>query len=578
MADPFRPCALVVDYVDSVAGSKKTLTAINVALDRARNDGVKTIFAMPTLELIREMVGLAQDHGVPVVEITSRDSQRSGDPITTEIYKHLRSRKDPHLLFITHEALFRMGDDWPRKMRDFELVIDEAPEVILTRQPFKLRDNFWVLSSFLKIEPVTITRIAQQAQSDAWVNAAEKLDKKLDRLRKEANWARMIIQQGEARSSRGEFKLAKIRLPAVLEQLELLLEQRDKNRLDSQDVPDVPKIQPYSQVVVAMCDEAEYRAAFANLDDVYDMLEPLPRWLTQDTALFTDWSEWIRATVKSDNYPNRGQVTITGFRRPDALKRFGRVTIMSALFRHTMLYDVWTQLGVTFVPSKLVDLDIMVTDLGARRLRIYWLDDEGWSKRKRNRSGGISEIFKLIKQAGVIDENEGLLVITNKDDATEHDPRAVLAHFLRAGIMPHNSRGRNDFRRYHQLIHCAALNAYTPDIRWLEQVFVIDSHTQRIARTGQEIYQSLMRMSLRDPDSAQDVTLVVMDKDVAEWLVQWFSPAEQVEVIEINSTGVIRKKGKPGRPRLEKPATPAERQRRHRAKRAAKDANADAEA
>jgi hypothetical protein len=77
MADPFRPCALIVDYVDSVAGSKKTLTAINVALDRARNDGVKTIFAMPTLELIREMVGLAQDHGVPVVEITSRDSQRS---------------------------------------------------------------------------------------------------------------------------------------------------------------------------------------------------------------------------------------------------------------------------------------------------------------------------------------------------------------------------------------------------------------------------------------------------------------------------------------------------------------------
>jgi hypothetical protein len=131
--------------------------------------------------------------------------------------------------------------------------------------------------------------------------------------------------------------------------------------------------------------------------------------------------------------------------------------------------------------------------------------------------------------------------------------------------MPHNSKGQNRFRIYHQLLHCAALNSYTPDIRWIETALGIDGERQRIARTGQEVYQSLMRLSIRDPRSQHDVTLVVMDKDVAEWLPQWFEPADQVKVTEIDSTGVVRRKGKPGRPSVgDRPMTAAERQARRR--------------
>jgi hypothetical protein len=113
--------------------------------------------------------------------------------------------------------------------------------------------------------------------------------------------------------------------------------------------------------------------------------------------------------------------------------------------------------------------------------------------------------------------------------------------------MPHNSRGQNRFRGYHQLIYCAALNSFTSDIKWLEQVLGIDSRQQRIARLGQEVYQTVMRLSLRDPLPTADVTVVVIDKDVAEWLVQWFEPQDQVEVSEIDASGVIHPRGKPGR-------------------------------
>lgn len=113
----------------------------------------------------------------------------------------------------------------------------------------------------------------------------------------------------------------------------------------------------------------------------------------------------------------------------------------------------------------------------------------------------------------------------------------------------------------------AALNSHAADIRWIEQALEIDGTTQRMARTGTEIYQTLMRLSIREPTATDDITLVVMDQDVAEWLVQWFSPEEQVEVYQIDTGGAL-KKGKPGRPMIgDRPMTPAERKRRERERR-----------
>jgi hypothetical protein len=112
-------------------------------------------------------------------------------------------------------------------------------------------------------------------------------------------------------------------------------------------------------------------------------------------------------------------VTISGFRRPEALKSFSRVTMMSALFRHTMLHDVWEPLGVRFIKSTLVNVQAATAPLGNRALKIYYLTDQGWSKRMRDRAGGIEAIFDLIKNAGVLNEAETTCVVTNQDDASQ---------------------------------------------------------------------------------------------------------------------------------------------------------------
>ena len=76
-----------------------------------------------------------------------------------------------------------------------------------------------------------------------------------------------------------------------------------------------------------------------------------------------------------------------------------------------------------------------------------------------------------------------------------------------------------------------------------------------------------MRLSLRDPTGKHDVTLITMDRDVGEWLAQWFTPADGVIVTKLE-TDVIATKRKPGRPPIGKfPMTNAEHQRRWRDRR-----------
>jgi len=299
------------------------------------------------------------------------------------------------------------------------------------------------------------------------------------------------------------------------------------------------------------------------VDDVYRLLHPVPLWLKQQTQLFVEWESRVRLLAGQGVGPQRGKVSICGFRRPDALRSFRRVTMLGALLQHSLTWHVWDSLGVRFAPSQLIKLAQTTTRLGPRRLRIYWLSDEGWSKRLRDRSGGIDAILAAIAQAGVVDQRQPVCVQVNRDDGSEENPTVVRPFFPLAQVMPHKVEGQNRFRGIHQLIHCAALNSCTPDIRFLETVLGIDSREQRIARTGYAVYQALMRLSLRDPTGKDDVTLVVMDQDVAEWLKQWFTPGEQVVVAKLN-TDVIRSKGKPGRPRKLDALTNAQRQQRWR--------------
>jgi len=558
---------LTIETVDSVCGSSKTLTAIAVAVARARDERIPTILAMPTLALIAEMAEVARRQSeVRVTTITSSDEPpptgtgpQHQSSTVKRLTRHLISgAKGGGITFITHETMFRMGADWPAAA-EFELIVDEAPEVILARVPFLLRDSWRILTAFLELgETVTdspgLRRTRKRLQDTGYKAATTIISERELKLLQDFE---QIIAGGPQASSPGEWQQARDRAEP------LRAKAREAVAAVDAVTHNDPGLRPYCVLRAHSSRRVQRRIKLMPVDDVYRLLHPVPLWLMQPTQLFVEWESWVRLLAGQGVGPQHGKVSICGFRRPDALRSFRRVTMLGALLQHSLTWHVWGSLGVRFAPSQLIKLAQTTTRLGPRRLRIYWLSDEGWSKRLRDRSGGIDAILAAIAQAGVVDQRQPVCVQVNRDDGSEENPTVVRPFFPLAQVMPHKVEGQNRFRGIHQLIHCAALNSCTPDIRFLETVLGIDSREQRIARTGYAVYQALMRLSLRDPTGKDDVTLVVMDQDVAEWLKQWFTPGEQVVVAKLN-TDVIRSKGKPGRPRKLDALTNAQRQQRWR--------------
>jgi hypothetical protein len=105
--------------------------------------------------------------------------------------------------------------------------------------------------------------------------------------------------------------------------------------------------------------------------------------------------------------------------------------MLGALLRRSLTWAVWEALGVGFVPSPLIRLSETTTLLGPRRLKIFWLTDESWSKRLRDRSGGIAAILDAVIKAAVIDLNAPLCVVVNKDDGTTRKRCASSSHWRR---------------------------------------------------------------------------------------------------------------------------------------------------
>ena len=563
MSAAFAPLDdLVIETVDSVCGSSKTLTAIAVALDRARTEGVKTLVAMPSLQLIAEMSELARRQSdVPVTVITSSSEEPAADarrpPTTAMLLEHIQhtaSGGEVSAIALTAPD----GSGLARPGRPVGADHRRSPGVILARAPFRLYDNWRALTSFLELnEPVTdspgLRRSRRRRDAASYVAATTMLSERELKL-----WQtfELIIANGPEQSSPGEYRQVQQRVEP------LRAKAREAAKAAAQAADD-RVLKPYCELTPVALKRVQRRVELVPVDDIYRVLDPVASWVLQGCPIFTEWEAWVRLLSGKSGGPQRGQISICGFRRPDALRRFRRVTMLGALLQHSLCVAVWESLGVRFVPSPLIKLNQTTTLIGPRRLRIFWLTEESWSKRLRDRSGGIAAILDAVAKAAVINPSAPLCVVVNKDNGSEDNPEAVRKFFPSAQIMPHRVEGQNRFRHCDQLIHCAALNAYTPDIRFLEEVLGIDARDQRIARTGGAVYQSLMRLSLRDPSARRDATLVVMDRDVAEWLPQWFAPSAQVEVAGIDAD-IVARKGRPGRPKKPNALTNAQRQQRWR--------------
>jgi hypothetical protein len=131
------------------------------------------------------------------------------------------------------------------------------------------------------------------------------------------------------------------------------------------------------------------------------------------------------------------------------------------------------------------------------------------------------------------------LWIANKDQ-----PETLFAEFCpNAQRLPNAPHGLNDYQSIDNVAVLSALNPSPQHFAFLMNHEHLKEAEIQTAIAYHTYYQAVMRSSLRDPDNRNEKTVIVPDKDAAEWL-SGLLPGSAVESLGIE----LKPKGKPGQP------------------------------
>lgn len=271
-------------------------------------------------------------------------------------------------------------------------------------------------------------------------------------------------------------------------------------------------------------------------DDVWEAFSPFASILVDK-----NWSTYVEHSRFEDLKLGRaGETKLTAYStlNPSVFQGFRRVIIAGACFKESILYRLWTAGGVEFRALK-ADLRYNQHQNG-HLLRILYATDEPWSKSLRNRSSNNGTVLndvvaKVQAELGA----KPFLWMGNKDlpDSTFEPANAKR--------LPNSPHGLNGFQSFDHTVVLSALNPTPGHFAFLEsRGLSADDVRTAISRTA--AYQAAMRSSLRNPDSTSPKTVVVMDRETAEWLSGLF-PGSSVSPLGGKVIGAVL--GKPGRPR-----------------------------
>lgn len=210
-----------------------------------------------------------------------------------------------------------------------------------------------------------------------------------------------------------------------------------------------------------------------------------------------------------------------------------------------MMNHVWSAQGVRFKPFRskrfMSDLRYQKHQNGGL-LRIKYATDEPWSKALRDRvldeAAGTTVLDAILEKVRAEVGDQPFVWMGNKDlgDGTFNG--------LEAARLPNTPHGRNDFQDFHTAVILSALNPPPAHFAFLESKGVNGA----AVRTGgymQSVYQAVMRCSLRNPDDLNRKTVIVMDRDTAEWLAALFAGCSVSPIGGAVVGAVLKKSGRP---------------------------------
>ena len=242
--------------------------------------------------------------------------------------------------------------------------------------------------------------------------------------------------------------------------------------------------------------------------------------------------------------------------KPSLFEGFASATIMGACFRQSVLYHLWSAMGVEFLPHKAIMQGLRYTDhQNGSLLTIRYATEQDWSKNFRDRpitdDLNATVFSRVVQRVGEVFDGDDFVWMGNKDV-----PDSIFGgHGHR---LPNSPFGLNP----HQHIHSAViLSALLPPPAHFAYLDALGFDSREVSRLGywQAVYQAAMRISLRNPDDISPKTVIVMDRATADWMATMFPGCTVAPLGGIEDLPV---KGKPGR--LRQYDNDGERKRAHR--------------
>lgn len=301
--------------------------------------------------------------------------------------------------------------------------------------------------------------------------------------------------------------------------------------------------------------KVEHWARNPGADDLIKVVQPLFRELTsQHSEVFITRASWLRL-----GWQGHGKVSVHGWRAPSVCEGWRSVRIMGAFFTDSLLHMIWSNMDVEFRQDQQIKVEAHrhIEQLG-KRVSIHYFSEKAWSKKIRDKIATGDDQLAHIKPilSDLYGDAEYLWSANN--DVQE---AVIASQFPNAIRIPPVCHGLNEYRHIDKIAFLSALNNTPGHFFYVEKVLGISPDRLKQARSNQVAYQSIMRTALRESDSTKEVTVLVPDIALGNWLTEVF-PGSKLYAHEaapecrdvLGDANMAR-----GRPHKESVLTPAER-------------------
>ena len=298
----------------------------------------------------------------------------------------------------------------------------------------------------------------------------------------------------------------------------------------------------YSGIIVNNHAKLEDIARNPTSDEIYERFRETAQILINpywESFVNSEQFERLKAGVVK-------QLSIHSILKPSILEGFASVTTASANFRDTLVYRIWSQEGVQFEVDKALSQKLQFQEhQNGHLISLKYLTDRAWSWKLQ---GAPCQLDSKASETVL-----NVMVHAVRDEFQDHPFLWQANKWIsdagfgsNAQRLPNVPHGLNDYSNYDRIAFLSALNPRSDHFRFLKTRGVEPDAVRRAIYCS-AVYQSVLRTSIRDPQSTAPKTVIVPDISAAEYLEGAF-PGAQVEKLK---TGLIELEApiKRGRPR-----------------------------